>query len=153
MLKCLLVYGVLGVMLIPTKGVQISVCVEDDNDLRVDCWTESQDNTVDSYEFSWSYGTKEFLINTNVSGSPAQGQFKGKSYVKELKPHGYRLTVINSGDNRPHNTTYMCKLTGVPARIDVEKDNLARCSAVSVFLERSSNWIVCGLLIFYKTHV
>ncbi|XP_068187809.1 thy-1 membrane glycoprotein [Antennarius striatus] len=153
MMKCLLVYGVLGVLLIPTKCNQISVCVEDDNDLRVDCRMAPQPNKIDSYEFSWSYGTKEFLINTNVSGSSAEGQFKGKSYVNELKPHGYRLTVINFGDKQPHNTTYMCKITGVPARINVEKDTLVRCSAVSVFLERSSFWIVCGLLFLYKTHM
>ncbi|GAA6232181.1 thy-1 membrane glycoprotein-like [Lates japonicus] len=152
MLKSLFVFGVLGVLLIPATCDQITVCVEDDRDLRVDCLIEPKPNKINSYEFSWSSGTKESLINTNVSGSAAEVQFKDKSYVEELEPHGYRMTLSGFTDNLPHNTTYMCKISGVVARVTVEADQLAPCSAVSVLLKSSCSWIVCLLLFFYHTH-
>ncbi|XP_070700328.1 uncharacterized protein [Pempheris klunzingeri] len=153
MLKSLFVYGVLGVLLIPAKcDDRISVCVEDDNDLRVDCQVEPKPDKISSYEFSWSSGSKESLINTNVSGSAAESQFRDKSSVEELEPHGFRMTLRDFRDKLPHNTTYMCKISGVPARINVEQEQLLPCSAVSVFLKSSSSWIVCLLLFFYHTH-
>ncbi|XP_030292940.1 uncharacterized protein LOC115593539 [Sparus aurata] len=153
MLKSLFVYGVLGVLLIPAECNQITVCIEEDNDLRVDCLIESQPNKINSYEFSWSSGTKESLINTNVSGSAAEAKFRDKSEVQELEPHGYRMTLSDFTDKLPHNTTYMCKITGVGASVNVEKDQLATCSAVSVFLKTSCSWIACLLLfVFYQTH-
>lgn len=115
------------VLLIPAKCDQISVCVEDDGDLRVDCRVEPKPNKINSYEFSWSSGTKESVINTNVSGSSAEGQFKDKSYVEELEPHGYRMTLIGFKDKLPHNTTYMCKISGVGANVSLEK---GRCVAL-----------------------
>ncbi|XP_068572587.1 uncharacterized protein [Cebidichthys violaceus] len=152
MLKSLFVFGVLGVLLIPAKCDLISVCVEDDYDLRVDCMIEAKPNKINSYEFSWSSGTKEFLINTNVSGSSAEGKFKDKSYVEELDPHGYRMTLTGFTDKLPHNTTYMCKISGDTARVNVERDQLVPCSAVSVFLKSSCSWIICLLLFIYQTH-
>ncbi|XP_073335906.1 uncharacterized protein [Pagrus major] len=152
MLKSLFVYGVLGVLLIPAKCDQITVCLEDDNDLRVDCLIESQPDKRNSYEFSWSSGTKESIINTNVSGSAAEGQFKDKSYVEELESQGYRMTLKGFTDKLPHNTTYMCKITGVRASVTLEKDQLVECSAVSLLLKTSCSWIVCLLFfVFYQT--
>lgn len=152
MLKSLFVFGVLGVLLIPAKCDLISVCVEDDNDLRVDCLIEPKPNKINSYEFSWSSGTKESLINTNVSGSSAEGQFKEKSYVEELEPRGYRMTLAEFTDKLPHNTTYMCKISGEVASVKVEREQLVPCSAVSMFLMSSCSWIVCLLLFSYQTH-
>uniref|UniRef100_A0A8P4FVK6 Ig-like domain-containing protein n=1 Tax=Dicentrarchus labrax TaxID=13489 RepID=A0A8P4FVK6_DICLA len=152
MLKSLFVYGVLGVLLIPAKCELISVCVENDDDLRVDCRIEPKPNKINSYEFSWSIGTKESTINTNVSGSSAEVQFKDKSYVEELEPYGYRMTMSGFRDKLPHNTTYMCKISQDGARITVEKDQLLECSAVSVFLKSSCSLIACLLLFFYQTH-
>ncbi|XP_035482955.1 thy-1 membrane glycoprotein [Scophthalmus maximus] len=151
MLKALFVYGVLGVLLFPAKCDQISVCVEDDGDLRVDCRIKPKPNKIDSYEFSWSSGTKETLINTNVSGSAAESQFRDKSDVVELEPHGFRMTLRGFTNTLPHNTTYMCKISGVNANIIVEADHLVPCSAVSVFLKISCSWIVCLLLFCYHT--
>lgn len=122
------------VLLIPAKCDQISVCVEDDNDLRVDCLVNPKPDQINSYEFSWSSGTKESLINTNVSGSAAEGQFKEKSYVEELDPHGYRLTLSGFTDKLPHNTTYMCKISGASARINVEKGRWIDCVCVCVWM-------------------
>uniref|UniRef100_UPI0037E7627E uncharacterized protein n=1 Tax=Semicossyphus pulcher TaxID=241346 RepID=UPI0037E7627E len=153
MLKTLFMFGVLGVLLIPAQcDDPILVCVEDDNDLRVECRVSPKPNKINSYEFSWSSGTKESLINTNVSGSAAEGQFK-ESYVEELEPHGYKMTLPGFRDKLPHNTTYMCKVSGVSASISVEREQLAPCSAVSVFLKSSCSWILCLLLFFfYQAH-
>ncbi|CAB1433086.1 unnamed protein product [Pleuronectes platessa] len=107
-------------------------------------------NKYNSYEFSWSPGTKESVINTNVSGSSADSVFKDKSYVQELEPRGYRLTLSGFTDTLPHNTTYICKISGENANINVEADQLLPCSAVSVFVKRSCSWIAC-LLLFYHT--
>ncbi|KAG7515521.1 hypothetical protein JOB18_010585 [Solea senegalensis] len=148
---CVTLFGILGVLLIPghTQVTPISVCVEDDRDLRVDCRIEAMTNKFDSYEFSWSSGTRESLINTNVSGSSAESQFKDKSYVEPLQPHGYRLTLSSFTDTARNNTTYMCKINGKAARISVEADQLAPCSAVSLFLKTSCVWIVSLLFFFY----
>lgn len=108
-------------LLIPAQcSDKITVCVEDDRDLRVDCLVEAKPNKINSYEFSWSSGNKESLINTNVSGSSAENQFKDKSTVEELESGGYRMTLSGFTDNLPHNTTYMCKITGEVARVTVE---------------------------------
>uniref|UniRef100_A0A3B4ZXB8 Ig-like domain-containing protein n=1 Tax=Stegastes partitus TaxID=144197 RepID=A0A3B4ZXB8_9TELE len=152
MLKSLFVYGVLGALLISVKSELISVCVEDDNDLRVDCLVEPKPNKINSFEFSWSSGNKESLINTNVSGSSAEAKFKDKSQVEELEPHGYRMTLSGFTDGLPHNTTYLCKISGVTASVNVEREQLATCSAVSLFLKSSCSWMVCLLLFFYHTH-
>lgn len=109
------------VVLSPAKCNPITVCVEDDNDLRVDCLVDPKPNQINSYEFSWSTGTKESILNTNVSGSSVEGPFKGKSTVVELEPNGYRMTLSGFTDKLPHNTTYLCKLSGVVARVTVEK--------------------------------
>lgn len=118
MLSCILFAPVL---LIPAKCDPISVCVEDDNDLRVDCLIDPKPSMINSYEFSWSSGAKESLINTNVSGSSAERQFADKSSVEELEPRGYRMTLTGFTDKLPHNTTYLCKISGVAARVTVEK--------------------------------
>ncbi|KAI3373640.1 hypothetical protein L3Q82_022245 [Scortum barcoo] len=151
MLKSLFVFGVLGVLLIPAKCEQISVCVNNDN-VRVDCLIEPKPNKINSYEFSWSTGNKETVINTNVSGSAPDAQFKDISQVEELDPQGYRMTLHGFKDKVPLSTTYMCKISGVGANISLEKDQLLQCSAVSVFLKSSFSWIVCLLLFFYHTH-
>lgn len=109
------------VLLIPAWCEPISVCVEDDNDLRVDCRTDPKLNQISSYEFSWSSGAKESLIITNVSGSSAEDKFKDKSQVQPLEPHGYRMTLTGFTDSLPHNTTYLCKISGVVARITIMK--------------------------------
>lgn len=122
----------LVVLLIPAKCERISVCLEDDEDLRIDCKIEQKPSKINSYEFSWTVGTKQFLINTNVSGSAAESQFK-ESYVEELQPYGYRMTLPGYIDKLPHNTTYLCKVSGEGAHIYVEK---GRCvCAMDLVLE------------------
>lgn len=108
-------------LLVPAQSERISVCTEDDNDLRVDCRIEPTPNKITSYEFSWSSGTKEAIINTNVSGSAAQAQFRDKSQVVELDPHGYRMSLTGFTDQLPHNTTYMCKISGQIESVTVER--------------------------------
>lgn len=134
-------------LLIPASCDPISVCYEDDNDLRVDCWVEPKANKISSYEFSWSSGTKESLINTNVSGSSAESQFKDKSYVEELEePQGYRMTLKGFTDTLPHNTTYMCKISGVTARITVQK---GRCAYVCVRTELQRDKFNCFIIFLF----
>ncbi|CAN9501322.1 unnamed protein product [Ophioblennius macclurei] len=153
MIRSVILFGVFGVLLVPVQSDdKITVCVEEDNDLRVDCLIEPKPNRIASYEFSWSSGTKETVINTNVSGSSADSQFRDKSEVVELEPHGYRMTLKGFTDTLPHNTTYLCKMSSIVARENVEKSNLLTCSAVSVLLTTSWSWIVCLLLLFKYTH-
>ncbi|XP_027886704.1 thy-1 membrane glycoprotein [Xiphophorus couchianus] len=152
MLTSLILSGILGVLLIPVQSQLISVCLEEDEDLRVDCRIEPKPNKISSYEFSWSSGTKEALINTNVSGSAAEAQFRDKSEVVELDPQGYRMTLKGFTNTLPHNTTYMCKISGQVESIKVEKEQLQPCSAVSLFLKSSWSWIVPLLIFLFHTH-
>ncbi|XP_014848384.1 PREDICTED: thy-1 membrane glycoprotein-like [Poecilia mexicana] len=152
MLTSLFLSGILGVLLIPVQPQLISVCLEEDEDLRVDCRIEPKPNKINSYEFSWSSRTKEALINTNVSGSAAEAQFRDKSEVVELDPYGYRMTLKGFTNTLPHNTTYMCKISGQVESINVEKEQLQPCSAVSLFLKSSWSWIVPLLIFLFHTH-
>ncbi|XP_047463164.1 uncharacterized protein LOC125021230 isoform X2 [Mugil cephalus] len=149
MLKSLFVFELLAVLLISVKCEPISVCIEDDDDLRVDCRIDPKPSQINSYEFSWSYGSKEVLINTNVSGSSAEVQFKDKSSVEELDPHGYRMTLTGFRHSLPHNTTYICKISGSSASITVEKDHLIPCSAMSMIQKNSWYSMACLLLLLY----
>uniref|UniRef100_A0A667Y1Y0 Ig-like domain-containing protein n=1 Tax=Myripristis murdjan TaxID=586833 RepID=A0A667Y1Y0_9TELE len=152
MVKSVFVYAILGVLLVSVQCDLITVCVEDDEDLRVDCHITPKPSQINSYEFSWANGTKESVINTNVSGSRAEAQFKDRSYVEELDPQGYRMTLTGFTQKLPHNTTYMCKISKMVTSINIERENLAECSAVSVFLKTSCSWILCLLLYFCCTH-
>lgn len=109
------------VLLIPAKCDRISVCAEDNKVLRVDCLLEPEPNKLNTFQFSWSSGTKESVFSTNVSGSSPDNEFKGKSTVKELQPHGYRMTLPNFTDKLPRNSTFLCRLSGKTARVAVEK--------------------------------
>ncbi|KAM6907843.1 uncharacterized protein FYW49_014391 [Xenentodon cancila] len=151
MLKSLFVCGVLGVLLIPVQSQKISVCLEDDEDLRVDCQIKPDDSKINSYEFSWSSLTKETIINTNVSGLSADRQLREKSEVVELEPHGYRMTLSGFKSKLPSNTTYLCKVSGQIESITVERDHLMTCSAVSWFLKSSWSCIVFLLFFLYQT--
>lgn len=92
------------------------MCIEEDNDLRVDCLIASKSGQINDYQFSWASGTKEVILNTNVSGSRADIQFQDKSSVTELTPNGYRLTLKDAKDKLTHNTTYFCKVSGARAQ-------------------------------------
>ncbi|CAL8279167.1 unnamed protein product [Boreogadus saida] len=152
MVQCILVFGVLGVLLVPSLRCDlISVCLEDDEDLRVDCHIKPRSSQINSYEFSWSSGTKETLINTNVSGSTTEPRFRETSYVEELQPYGYRLTLSGHTHTLPYNTTYMCKISRVVASVSAEKDQLLPCSALSLFLQRSWVWS-SGLVMLVSSH-
>lgn len=108
------------VLLAPAKCENITVCIEDDGDLRVDCQINSQRSGIDSYQFSWSPGKKQLVINTNVSGSSADNQFKGKSEVTYENP-GYRMTLKGFTENLSQNTTFFCQVSEVSARISLGK--------------------------------
>lgn len=144
--KCSLFLS-LALLLLPVQPDQISVCVEDDEDLRVDCMIKPAPNKINSYEFSWSSGTKEVLINTNVSGSKAEAQFNDKSQVVELEPHGYRMTLSDFKDKLPPNTTYMCKIYGEMKQITVEKggwtEELKGMSVNQKLAEFFDRFLVC----------
>ncbi|XP_077361240.1 uncharacterized protein LOC144006326 [Festucalex cinctus] len=147
MLQRLFVFGMLGVLLMPAWCDLITVCEEDDGDLRVDCLVKAKPNKINSYEFSWSSGSKQSLINANVSGLAAEAEFRQVSHVTEVEPHGYRLTLSGFRDKLPHNTTYMCKITGEGASVNMKRDDLVRCGAVSMFLE--SSCVVAILLLYH----
>lgn len=107
------------VLLIPAKCDTISVCLEPDKDLRVDCTTNA--SKINTYEFSWKSENKELVINTNVSGASVEERFKDKSNVEELKSGHYRMILSNFIDKLQHNSTFICKLSGKTASVTVEK--------------------------------
>lgn len=120
MLMCF-IFLFVPVLLIPAKCNKITVCTKDKKDLRVDCLLKPEPNKISTFQFSWSSGTKESVISTNVSGSSPDNKFKGKSTVQELKPHGYRMILPNFTDNLPHSSTFLCRLSGEAVTVAVEK--------------------------------
>ncbi|KAG7266689.1 hypothetical protein CRUP_037256 [Coryphaenoides rupestris] len=105
----------------------------DDEDLRVDCRIKPKLSQINSYQFSWSSGSRETLINTNVSGMTTEPRFRESSYVEVLEPYGYRLTLTGFTHTLPYNTTFMCKISQLVSSAYVERDQLLPCSAPSVF--------------------
>ncbi len=137
----------------------ITVCQEEDNDLRVDCLLEPRPNYHTDYEFSMSKGQKEIIINTNISGIMPEPKFRHNTFVTELEPYGFRLTIMSF--TVTENTTLICKVTKVQKNLFVElgkaavlwhyvklnkyflcltltlsllPDSIEPCSAISVFL-------------------
>ncbi|KTF76828.1 hypothetical protein cypCar_00019111 [Cyprinus carpio] len=127
---------VLEVLMMPVlcQGEEsvITVCQEEDNDLRVDCLLEPRPNYHTDYEFSMSKGQKEIIINTNISGIMPEPKFRHNTFVTELEPFGFRLTIMSF--TITENTTFICKVTKIQKTLFVELDSIEPCSAISVFL-------------------
>lgn len=60
------------------------------------------------------------LINSNVSGSSVDNQFKGKSVVTKLE-FGYRMRLEGFTENLPQNTTFICTVNQERAQISLGK--------------------------------
>ncbi|XP_045573471.1 uncharacterized protein isoform X1 [Salmo salar] len=162
-MRSLLVCGVvLGVLWNVVHCELVSVCEEEDGDLRVDCHVEpranqinsyefylsARANQINSYEFSVSTGTVETVVNTNVSGSAPDVHYRDRSYVEHLEPYGYRLTL--NADTHTHtltntHTTFICKISKNIASVIIEKNDLLPCSADSVLVQ-SCYWLLGVLL-------
>uniref|UniRef100_A0AAY5KG14 Immunoglobulin subtype domain-containing protein n=1 Tax=Esox lucius TaxID=8010 RepID=A0AAY5KG14_ESOLU len=134
MVTSLLICGVLlGVGCVIVHS-ELSVCEEEDGDLRIDCHLEPRANQINSYEFSLSTGTVETVINTNVSGSSPDVHYRDRSYVEHLDPHGYRLRLsagthtVTHINNHPE-TTFICKISKKIASQIIQKGGLLPCSA------------------------
>ncbi|KAJ7997503.1 hypothetical protein DPEC_G00229700 [Dallia pectoralis] len=136
MVRSLLLCGVLlGVV-----RSELSVCEEEDGDLRVDCRIEPRANQINSYEFSLTTGTMETVINTNVSGSSPDVLYRDRSYVELLKPHGYRLrlnaeTQTLTEINTHPETTFICKISKKSASTILVKGELLPCSADQLLVQ------------------
>lgn len=96
----------------------MTVCQEEDNDLRVDCLLEPKHNYHTDYEFSMSKGQKEIIINTNISGIMPEPKFRHNTFVTELEPYGFRLTIMSF--TVTENTTFICKVTKIQKTLFVE---------------------------------
>ncbi|XP_056587842.1 thy-1 membrane glycoprotein-like [Triplophysa dalaica] len=110
----------------------ITVCQEEDTDLRVNCLLEPKANYHTDFEFSMSKGNKEIIINTNISGIMPDPKFRHNTFVTEIEPYGFRLTMM--GFTISENTTFICKVTKSQKTLFVELDTIEPCSAISVFL-------------------
>ncbi|KAI4900514.1 hypothetical protein NFI96_020136, partial [Prochilodus magdalenae] len=123
----------------------MTVCQEEDKDLRVTCLLKPKPNYHTEYQFSMSSGNKEIIINTNVSGTMPENSFRHNTYVQELEPYGFQLTMMRYTLKK--NTTFMCKVIKEEIRLFVESETLQPCSAISLFLQ-SSPWLLTLLLPF-----
>lgn len=125
---CVLYSSVVSVLLIPAKCNKISLCIEDERDLRVDCLIKPEPSKSNTFQFSWSSGSKESIITTNDSRLPPDTDFK--TTVKELKPHGYRMTLTNFTEKLPRNSSLLCKLSGKTASVVVVNGEWMSASVV-----------------------
>lgn len=97
---------------------EMTVCQEEDNDLRVTCPLRPKPNFHTEFAFSMSKGTKEITVNTNVSGMMPEPSFRHNTYVEELEPYGFKLTMLRF--TITENTTFMCKVTKEEKRLFVD---------------------------------
>ncbi|KAB5548933.1 hypothetical protein PHYPO_G00061380 [Pangasianodon hypophthalmus] len=112
---------------------EMTVCQEEDNDLRVTCPLQPKPNYHTEFEFSMSKDKREVIIYTNVSGTMPDPSFRHNTYVQELEPYGFKLTMMHF--TITENTTFMCKVTKEAKSLFVDVDTLQPCSAISVFLQ------------------
>ncbi|KAI5622475.1 hypothetical protein C0J50_18076 [Silurus asotus] len=96
----------------------MTVCQEEDNDLRVTCPLRPKPNYHTEFEFSMSKGKREIIINTNVSGTMPEPSFRHNTYVEELEPYGFKLTMMRF--TITENTTFMCKVSQEDKRLFVD---------------------------------
>lgn len=128
---------ILEVSIASDESEKITVCQEEDNDLRVDCQLDPTPSTMRvEYEFSMATGGKETIINTNVSGIMADDKFRrDKAYPELLETDTIRLTITDF--DLTENTTFMCKISGRLESIFIEPDQIVPCSAISITLQNS----------------
>lgn len=89
----------------------ITVCQEEDNDLRVECPVDPNPNPVRvEYEFSMATRGKETIINTNVSGIMADDKFRRDQAYADHLDDIIRLTIKDFTVSE--NTTFLCKISG-----------------------------------------
>ncbi|KPP57668.1 hypothetical protein Z043_124586 [Scleropages formosus] len=117
----------------------ITVCQEEDKDIRVDCKIESKPNQINNYVFSISKARNEIIINTNSTTEMADRNFNYKSTVVQLGKDGYRLRLENYVVSE--NTTFICKTRNKTINRFVEKGKMVTCSTISVFLH-SCPWLL-----------
>ncbi|XP_073727383.1 uncharacterized protein [Misgurnus anguillicaudatus] len=110
----------------------ITICQKENNDLRVNCLLEPKANYHTDFEFSMSKGNRETIINTNISGIMPDPKFRHNTFVEEIEPYGFRLTMM--GFTITENTTFICKVTKTQKTLFVELGTIEPCSAISVFL-------------------
>lgn len=93
-------------------------CQEENNDMRVLCLLQPKANYHTDFEFSMVKDKREIIINTNVSGMMPDPTFRHNSYVEELKPYGFRLTIMRF--TITENTTFFCKVSREQKTLFVE---------------------------------
>ncbi len=96
----------------------ITVCQEEDNDLRVDCLLEPRPKLPHRLWVLHVQRPKEIIINTNISGIMPEPKFRHNTFVTELEPYGFRLTIMSF--TVTENTTLICKVTKVQKNLFVE---------------------------------
>ncbi|XP_016332765.1 uncharacterized protein LOC107681113 isoform X1 [Sinocyclocheilus anshuiensis] len=135
----------LGVLMIPVlcqdEESVITVCQEEDNDLRVDCLLEPRHNYHTDYEFSMSKGQKEIIINTNISGIMPEPKFRHNTFVTELEPYGFRLTIMSF--TVTENTTFICKVTKIQKTLSVELASSPALPSVCFC------WVILGSIFWF----
>lgn len=92
----------------------------------MDCLLNPKEPQIESYAFFWSSGLKQLRINSNVSGTSPDSQFKGKSVVTKVEL-GYRLTLEGFTDNLPQNTTFICTVNQERAQVSLGKGGWIKC--------------------------
>lgn len=98
---------------------KITVCQEEDNDLRVDCPVDSNPNPMRmEYEFSMATRGKETIINTNVSGIMADDKFRRDQAYADFVDDIIRLTIKDFTVSE--NTTFICKISGNMESVFIE---------------------------------
>lgn len=65
-----------------------------------------------------SKSNKEVIINTNISGIMPDPKFRHNTFVTEIEPYGFRLTMM--GFTITENTTFICKVTKSQKTLFVE---------------------------------
>ncbi|KAJ8266623.1 hypothetical protein GJAV_G00132660, partial [Gymnothorax javanicus] len=138
----------LVVLVTPGFCEKATVCKEEDGDIRVDCLIPPEKNKASSYQFSISKGSKETVINTNITGSSADPSFKTNTKVELLDSQGYRLRLSNY--QLTEDTTFSCVASEKNAKQVVEKGKMLACSAISVFFHNCP-WLLSMLLFFHVT--
>ncbi|KAL4658608.1 hypothetical protein GN956_G3202 [Arapaima gigas] len=119
------------VIVTPSLCKKITVCQEEDRDVRVDCVIEPKPNEIISYIFSMSKGSREYIVNTNSTTVTAAEMFQDISTVEQLGTNTLRLRLHEYKFSE--NTTFSCKVNTKTANIFVEKGKMLPCSTISVF--------------------
>uniref|UniRef100_A0A8C4SR17 Uncharacterized protein n=1 Tax=Erpetoichthys calabaricus TaxID=27687 RepID=A0A8C4SR17_ERPCA len=130
----------------------IIVCLQTDNQLRVDCIPDNEaiaTAPARGYEFTSSAKGKEIILATNLTNKENDA-FRGRISVSDLRP-GFRMTV-KEYKLEEANTAFICKGIGQKQLLLFPNITQRNCPFFISVFKLDTHFPLCGSLLTTCLH-